>query len=75
MTFRAIYLEKATSALVRELDDGDLPDQGDVTVDVAYSTINYKDALAITGKVAGHPALSDGAGDRPRGHRRREPES
>jgi acrylyl-CoA reductase (NADPH) len=50
MTFRAIYLEKDAAPLVRDLDDGDLPDQGDVTVDVAYSTINYKDALAITGR-------------------------
>ena len=47
---RAIYLEKDSPAIVRDLDDGDLPDQGDVTVDVAYSTINYKDALAITGR-------------------------
>jgi acrylyl-CoA reductase (NADPH) len=53
MTFRAIYLEKdagGTTAHVRELEEHDLPDQGDVTVDVAYSTINYKDALAITGR-------------------------
>jgi hypothetical protein len=50
MTFRAIYLEKDTAPRVRDLDAGELPDQGDVTVDVAYSTINYKDALAITGR-------------------------
>ena len=50
MTFRAIYLEKDSPAIIRELDDGDLPDQGGVTVDVAYSTINYKDALALTGR-------------------------
>nr|WP_254215144.1 MDR family oxidoreductase [Burkholderia multivorans] len=34
---------------VRTLDDAQLPD-GNVTVRVAYSTLNYKDALAITGK-------------------------
>ena len=54
--FRAIYLEqkpdKSTSASVRQLDDDALPsfDARGVTVDVAYSTINYKDGLAITGK-------------------------
>ena len=54
--FRAIYLEqnpdKSTKAALRELDDGALPnvEARAVTVDVAYSTINYKDGLAITGK-------------------------
>ncbi|HET8798204.1 MAG TPA: MDR family oxidoreductase [Thermoanaerobaculia bacterium] len=32
-----------------ELTDGDLP-QGGVTVDVAYSSLNYKDGLAVTGR-------------------------
>lgn len=31
-----------------QVDDADLP-EGDVTVDIAYSSLNYKDALAITG--------------------------
>jgi acrylyl-CoA reductase (NADPH) len=31
-----------------ELDDADLV-EGDVTVDVSHSTINFKDALALTG--------------------------
>ena len=54
--FRAIYLQqdadKRTRADIRELDDGELPkfEARGVTVDVAYSTINYKDGLAITGK-------------------------
>ena len=54
--FRAIYLEqnsdKSTSASVHQLDDDALPsfNARGVTVDVAYSTINYKDGLAITGK-------------------------
>jgi acrylyl-CoA reductase (NADPH) len=53
--FRAIWLERQssaeTAAVVRDLDDGDIPPLADaVTIDVAYSTINYKDALAITGR-------------------------
>ena len=33
-----------------ELDEAQLPASGDVTVRVEWSTINYKDGLAITGK-------------------------
>ncbi len=51
-TFRALRVTKTedgqTVELV-ELTDDDLMD-GDVTVDVEYSTVNYKDGLAITGK-------------------------
>ncbi len=36
-------------ATVKEIDENLLP-EGDVTIKVAYSTLNYKDALAITGK-------------------------
>jgi len=39
---------KAPRAEIVALQDTDLPD-GDVTVQVAYSTLNYKDALALTG--------------------------
>ncbi|CAM2147218.1 acrylyl-CoA reductase [Pararobbsia alpina] len=49
--FKAIVLEKTdagTQAELRDLDDASLQ-QGDVTVDVDYSTLNYKDGLAITG--------------------------
>jgi len=49
--FKAIILEKpddAVEAAVGELNDDRLPD-GDVTVQVDFSTINYKDGLAITG--------------------------
>ncbi len=49
--FKAIYLEKHDSGIqnsIREMDESDLP-QGDVRVGVEYSTINYKDGLAITG--------------------------
>jgi hypothetical protein len=51
--FKAILIEKDEAgyrAGITELADEQLP-EGDVTVRVAYSTINYKDGLAITGKV------------------------
>lgn len=52
--FNAILLNKkedgSTDARLTQLDDGELPADGDVTVSIEYSTINYKDALAITGK-------------------------
>jgi len=48
--FRALVVEKddegKTRASVQELDDSRLPD-GDVTVAVEYSTLNYKDGLCI----------------------------
>ena len=51
-TFKAIVVDKTEagqSVALRDFDEKDLMD-GDVTVRVAYSTINYKDGLAITGK-------------------------
>lgn len=50
--FRAILLQKEgteTKACITELEEAQLP-EGDVTVAVEYSTLNYKDGLAITGK-------------------------
>ena len=49
--FQALVLDKNPdfSAVAREVDDGFLP-EGDVTVAVAYSTLNYKDGLAITNR-------------------------
>lgn len=50
--FNGILIDKDDSgyrARLRSLDEADLP-PGDVTINVAYSTLNYKDALAITGK-------------------------
>lgn len=50
--FNGILIEKDEQGYhvnVRQLDDSVLM-QGDVTVQVEYSTLNYKDALAITGK-------------------------
>jgi acrylyl-CoA reductase (NADPH) len=52
--FKALMVNKSedtgyTCALT-ELDETQLPSSGDVTVKVDWSTINYKDGLAITGK-------------------------
>jgi len=50
--FKALVIEKDDAgyrASVKSVDDSALP-AGDVTVRVAYSTINYKDGLALTGK-------------------------
>lgn len=50
--FKGILIEKDDEgyrSALTELDEGQLPD-GEVTVRVSYSTLNYKDALAITGK-------------------------
>jgi acrylyl-CoA reductase (NADPH) len=50
--FKALVINKEDAgyrAAVQAVGHGDLP-AGDVTVKVAYSTLNYKDGLAITGK-------------------------
>ena len=50
--FKAIVIEKGeggTSAALKDFDEAGLMD-GDVTVNVEYSTVNYKDGLAVTGK-------------------------
>jgi len=50
--FRGIVIEKDEKGYrveSRDIDDSLLP-EGDVTVNVSHSTLNYKDALAITGK-------------------------
>lgn len=50
-SFRAILLEEADGkvrASVQDLDDSRLP-AGDVTVRVAYSTVNYKDGMILNG--------------------------
>jgi acrylyl-CoA reductase (NADPH) len=70
--FTAILLDKndegATTAQLTEIDDAQLPLDGDVTVRVDFSTVNYKDGLAITGKapvVRSWPMVPgiDGAGE------------
>ncbi len=67
--FKALMLEKDDAgfrASVREADEKDLP-EGDVVVAVDCSTLNYKDALAITNRsaiVRSWPMIAgiDGAG-------------
>ena len=52
MTFRAIQISKTESGQKLDfisLSEADLM-EGDVTVDVSHSSVNYKDGLAITGK-------------------------
>ncbi len=69
--FKAIQLSNVNGFLaeVSQLDDTTLPPDGDgeVTVSVAYSTLNFKDGLAITNKspvVRAWPMVAgiDGAG-------------
>ncbi|AJG21098.1 MDR family oxidoreductase [Cupriavidus basilensis] len=53
MTFQALLLTQAdgvTHAAVTALDESSLPAEGDVLVAIDYSTINFKDGLAITGR-------------------------
>jgi len=51
-TFRAIVIDKTEAGQsigLKDFDENDLMD-GDVTVRVEWSTVNYKDGLAVTGK-------------------------
>ena len=51
-TFRAIRIDKAekgTNVALTQFDEAELM-EGDVTVRVEWSTLNYKDGLAVTGK-------------------------
>jgi acrylyl-CoA reductase (NADPH) len=50
--FKAIVIEKADkgqAVSLTDFDEANLMD-GDVTVNVHWSTVNYKDGLAITGR-------------------------
>jgi len=47
--FIAEEVDGKMKASLKQLQTSDLP-EGDVTIRVAYSTVNYKDGLAITGK-------------------------
>ncbi len=50
-TFRALLVEKTDNGFERSLverDTNDLPD-GDLLIDVRYSSLNYKDGLSATG--------------------------
>jgi acrylyl-CoA reductase (NADPH) len=51
-TFRALYAEQVEGrprVTLTSLGDDALP-EGEVTLDVTYSSLNYKDGLALTGK-------------------------
>lgn len=51
-TFKAVRIDKAdkgTTAQLTQFDEAELM-EGDVTVRVEWSTLNYKDGLALTGK-------------------------
>ena len=50
--FNALIIDKSDAGQqvsLQQVDESQLP-EGDVTIDVAYSTLNYKDGLAITGR-------------------------
>ncbi len=50
--FKGVLINKTDAgynAILEDIDESALP-EGDVTVDIEYSTMNYKDGLAITGK-------------------------
>ena len=69
-TFNGLLLAKSDTgfkASVETIDDARLPAEGEVVVRIDYSTINYKDALAITNRspiVRTWPLIAgiDGAG-------------
>src|SRR5437899_11866465 len=51
-SFKAIVIRKSDSGQTAELTDFDAKDlmEGDVAFRVEWSTVNYKDGLAVTGK-------------------------
>lgn len=62
--FNCILIENTDgyTAKLAQLDESQLPDHN-VTVQIDYSTLNYKDGLAITGKKPGCAQFPDGSGD------------
>lgn len=59
-SFPAMVATEPGPATLQELTDADLG-EGDVTVAVAYSSLNYKDGLAVTGKgkiMRSHPMVA-----------------
>ncbi len=51
--FRAVMArqqDKGYSVALEELHERDLPREGGVLVEIAFSSLNYKDALAVTGR-------------------------
>jgi acrylyl-CoA reductase (NADPH) len=63
MTFRAIVVRETPDGAVAVLEqvDDDLLGEGEVTIAVEYSSLNYKDALALTGRpgvIRSHPLIA-----------------
>ena len=59
-TFSAIVATEPGPATLQQLTDADLP-EGEVTVAVSHSSLNYKDGLAVTGKgkiMRSHPMVA-----------------
>ncbi|MBV1787281.1 oxidoreductase [Marinobacterium sp. D7] len=60
--FKALVLDQVdgkTTAEIKQLDESELP-AGEVLIEVGYSSLNYKDGLAVTGKgpiIAKFPAI------------------
>ncbi|HEY1057541.1 MAG TPA: MDR family oxidoreductase [Limnobacter sp.] len=52
--FKAVFLQKNEQgefkASIEELSESQLPESGDVLVEISHSTLNYKDGLAICNK-------------------------
>ena len=69
--YRALVVDRredGVAADIRTLTEADLP-EGEVTVRVDYSCLNYKDGLALTGARADHQKAPDDRRDRFRRHR------
>ena len=51
MSFRAFQVEKTDTGFVRSVVDREVDQlpQGELLIDVHYSSLNYKDALSATG--------------------------
>jgi len=64
--FKGILIDKDDNgyrATLQEINDDQLP-EGDVTVRVAYSTLNFKGWPGDHGQQPGGAKIPDGAGDR-----------
>ena len=69
MSFRALVLDQtddAQTVAIQELDDEQLPD-GDVTIDVEWSSLNYKDGMILARDRAARAQLPARPRRRPRG--------
>src|SRR5579862_900811 len=48
-SYTAVVLGETPPAQLTQVSDEELP-EGDVTVDISFSSLNYKDGLAVSGK-------------------------